>query len=348
MNSKTKKTPKKNIDPIISNSRVSNQSLILDPKNGYIMTRIIGQGTFGAVFEAQHSSGKVVAIKKVIQNPRFKNRELEILQQLNHPNCLYLEDFYYTKEGEQSDIYLHIVTSIFPMDLSYFIKMSTISSIPMIKAFSYQIFCSIAYLHSLNICHRDIKPRNVLVDPNSGYLQLCDFGSAKPMNSLDPSVSYIATRSYRAPELLYGSTFYGPPIDVWAAGCVIAEMILKNRPLFNGSSNEQMILIIAEIIGSPSEDDVIAMGGDINYKGTIIKRKKLKNIIKSENLNPLIDILEKIFVYSPQKRITALDCISHKCFNDLRKGKLEILPGKIFLPPADSTTNFGKKKTLIL
>jgi len=85
---------------------------------------------------------------------------------------------------------------------------------------------ALAYIHALGICHRDIKPQNLLIDPSNHQLKLCDFGSAKRVVKGEVNVSYICSRYYRAPELIFGATDYDPMIDVWSAGCVIAELLL--------------------------------------------------------------------------------------------------------------------------
>lgn len=91
------------------------------------------------------------------------------------------------------------------------------------------------YIHSLGICHRDIKPQNLLVDPQTHSLKVCDFGSAKRLVRGEINVSYICSRYYRAPELIFGATEYTNAIDVWSVGCVMAEMLL-GQPLFPGDS----------------------------------------------------------------------------------------------------------------
>lgn len=85
---------------------------------------------------------------------------------------------------------------------------------------------SCAYIHAVGICHRDIKPQNLLVDTTHHVLKLCDFGSAKRLVKGEPNVSYICSRYYRAPELIFGATEYTPAIDIWSSGCVAAEMLL--------------------------------------------------------------------------------------------------------------------------
>lgn len=90
----------------------------------------------------------------------------------------------------------------------FFNKMKTTMPILEIKIYTYQLFRSLAYIHSQGICHRDIKPQNLLLDPNTGVLKLCDFGSAKILVENEPNVSYICSRYYRAPELIFGATNY--------------------------------------------------------------------------------------------------------------------------------------------
>jgi serine/threonine protein kinase len=95
------------------------------------------------------------------------------------------------------------------------------------KLYMYQICRSLAYIHnSIGVCHRDIKPQNLLVNPHTHQLKLCDFGSAKVLVKGEPNISYICSRYYRAPELIFGATEYTTAIDVWSAGCVLAELLL--------------------------------------------------------------------------------------------------------------------------
>lgn len=110
------------------------------------------------------------------------------------------------------------------------------------------MFRSIMYIHGLNICHRDIKPHNYVLKSNR--ILLCDFGASKIMNQKQKSVSYIFSREYRAPELLFNFDNYDKSVDIWALGCVIAEMILR-KPLFKGSNNLDQLIKILKVLGSP-------------------------------------------------------------------------------------------------
>lgn len=114
----------------------------------------------------------------------------------------------------------------------------------LVKVYGFQMCRAIAYIHALGVCHRDIKPQNLLVDPASHVLKLCDFGSAKMLAPGESNIAYICSRYYRAPELIFGATEYTSAIDIWSVGCVLAELII-GRPLFAGESGvDQLVEII--------------------------------------------------------------------------------------------------------
>ena len=154
--------------------------------------------------------------------------------------------------------------------------MKTTMPILEVKLYIYQLFRSLAYIHSQGICHRDIKPQNLLLDPSSGVLKLCDFGSAKILVENEPNVSYICSRYYRAPELIFGATNYTTKIgkscespavflptdrnfgDVWSTGCVMAELML-GQPLFPGESGIDQLVEIIKVLGTPTRDQIRTM-----------------------------------------------------------------------------------------
>jgi glycogen synthase kinase 3 beta len=218
----------------------------------YTQCKIVGNGSFGVVFQTKLSpSGEDAAIKRVLQDKRFKvgdvvrvdytlsrdpnnfplqNRELQIMRIVRHPNIVELKAFYYSNgdrvrdldnlmgiqtalmAAQKDEVYLNLVLEFVPETVyrasRHFNKMKTTMPILEVKLYIYQLFRSLAYIHSQGICHRDIKPQNLLLDPASGILKLCDFGSAKILVENEPNVSYICSRYYRAPELIFGATNY--------------------------------------------------------------------------------------------------------------------------------------------
>lgn len=182
-------------------------------------------------------------------------------------------------------MYLNLVLEYVPETVyrasRYFNKLKTTMPMLEVKLYIYQLFRSLAYIHSQGICHRDIKPQNLLLDPNTGILKLCDFGSAKILIENEPNVSYICSRYYRAPELIFGATnyttkigtlLYSPlyshllyqpgvansSIDVWSTGCVMAELML-GQPLFPGESGIDQLVEIIKVLGTPTREQIRTM-----------------------------------------------------------------------------------------
>ena len=123
---------------------------------------------------------------------------------------------------QEEELYLHVVMDFIPETvyrvMKHYNRMKQPVPILLVKLYTYQMFRSLAYIHAKGICHRDIKPQNLLVDPSIHVLKLCDFGSAKKLVKGEPNVSYICSRYYRAPELIFGATDYTPSIDIWSTG----------------------------------------------------------------------------------------------------------------------------------
>ena len=314
-----------------SHSRINRVVTFLQPHPDYKSTKTIGIGTFGAVFLATASDGRQVAIKKVCLDPHFKNRELDLVEKLHHPNCLEYITHYKTREGKHKDLYLHLVTGYLPGSLSSFLSNQPFPPPIYVKTFGYQLFAALAYLHEHGVCHRDIKPSNVLVNPDTGELQICDFGSAKFLRPDEVSVSYIATRSYRAPELLLDCPNYTTAVDVWAAGCVLCEMFLSGRQLFYGANNNELMNCIAKTIGAPKQADIDTYTHKKKYAYLGPKPGNIADALPKWAPPEFVNLMEKIFVYAPASRATATDCMRHPFFADLFTGDVK-LPGDHRLP----------------
>ena len=289
----------------------------------YNADKVVGNGTFGVVYQATVAeTGETVAIKKVFQDKRYKNRELQIMKELRHPNVVGLRHAFYTTGDKPEELYLNVVMDFMPESLYRVIKHYTRMRQPMpallIKLYSYQILRSLGYIHAVGVCHRDIKPQNLLVDTARHTVKLCDFGSAKRLVRGEPNVSYICSRYYRAPELIFGATDYTPAIDVWSAGCVIAE-ILMGKPLFPGESAVDQLVEIIKVLGTPSKEQILQMNPNYTeFRFPEIRQQPWGKVFGSRTAKDLVDFIASILVYPPQLRPNAYQALLHPFFDQLR------------------------------
>ena len=311
--------------------KITENDLVFDKKD------IVGQGAFGEVFLAKiKKTGEKVAVKKVFQDRRYKNRELSIMQKLNHPNIVKLLSFYYTKanipKAKNDDVFLNCIMDYVPETLSILISKNkhngTKFPSSLLKIYSYQMLKSIGYLHSIGICHRDIKPQNILIDPLDYTLKICDFGCAKQLVKNEENISYICSRYYRPPELVLGATFYTCQVDVWSIGCVIAELIL-NRAIFPGKSAKEQLYEIIKILGTPTKEQISEMNPKVHItKLPNIPHKLWKDVFKDKTDDMLfIDLVDKLLVYEPEKRLTPYEALNHPFFDDMKKKDFKLPNG---------------------
>jgi glycogen synthase kinase 3 beta len=303
----------------------------------YTDTKVIGNGSFGVVYQAKLcETGEMVAIKKVLQDKRFKNRELQIMRRLEHCNIVKLMYFFYTSGEKKDEIYLNLVLEFIPETVYKVARQYAKGkqSIPglFIRLYMYQLFRSLAYIHSQGICHRDIKPQNLLLDPESGILKLCDFGSAKHLVRGEPNVSYICSRYYRAPELIFGATDYTTNIDVWSAGCVFAELML-GQPIFPGDSGVDQLVEIIKVLGTPTREQIKEMNPNYTeFKFPQIKAHPWQKVFRARTSPEAIDLVSRLLEYTPSARITPLQACAHTYFDELREPGTKLPSGRD-LPP---------------
>jgi glycogen synthase kinase 3 beta len=289
--------------------------------SNYAQIKLLGKGAFGVVYSAKSPTGEVVAIKKVLQDPKYKNRELDILKMLNHENCVRFIGSFKTAGKRPKDVYLNIIMEYMPATLhSYstqFRQLRQYPPIAFVKLFSFQLFTGLAYLHSLGITHRDLKPENVLLNEERGEVKICDFGSAKMLRPEEASTAYIASRYYRAPELILGCTYYTNAIDVWAAGCIVAELLTAGYPLFEGRSPTDQMSAIVRVLGPPSASDLALLPPNPIVGTMVSQGRTLAAALPNHTPIELRELLSSIFVYNPAKRPTARAILQHHCFEDL-------------------------------
>jgi glycogen synthase kinase 3 beta len=303
----------------------------------YTDTRVIGNGSFGVVYQAKLcETGELVAIKKVLQDKRFKNRELQIMRKLDHDNIVKLRYFFYSSGDKKDEVYLNLVLEFVPETVyrvarHYSKNKQTLAPL-LIKLYMYQLFRSLAYIHSVGICHRDIKPQNLLLDPDTGVLKLCDFGSAKQLIRGEPNVSYICSRYYRAPELIFGATDYTSQIDVWSAGCVMAELLL-GQPIFPGDSGVDQLVEIIKVLGTPSREQIREMNPNYQeFKFPQIKAHPWTKVFRPRTPAEAMDLVGQLLEYTPSRRLSPLDACVHQFFDELRQPNTRLPNGRP-LPP---------------
>ena len=309
----------------------SNSSIIVDDSKekdtiNYDAQRIVGHGSFGAVFLAKVvETGEIVAIKKVLQDKRFKNRELQLMRQIvkqPHPYIISLKHHFLSKGSKSDDVYLNLVLEYIPETIYSVAKKyhrnKELMPLVLIKLYMYQLSRALAHLHGMNICHRDIKPQNLLVDPYKNVLKLCDFGSAKALVPGELNVAYICSRYYRAPELIFGSSDYSTAIDIWSFGCVLAELLL-GTPIFPGTSGVDQLVEIIKVLGTPTKEELKNMNPNYQeFKFPQIRAHPWGSVFKTNTPAEAIDLVTKLLVYVPDRRSRAIEACAHNFFDDLR------------------------------
>jgi len=286
----------------------------------YAKLTYIGEGAYGMVVSALDStSGERVAIKKIspFEHQTFCQRtlrEIKILSRFKHENIINIQAIIRAPCVKQmKDIY--IVQCLMETDLYKLLKTQRLSN-DHICYFLYQILRGLKYIHSANVLHRDLKPSNLLLNTTCD-LKICDFGLARVS---DPEhdhtgflTEYVATRWYRAPEIMLNSKGYTKSIDIWSIGCILAEM-LNNRPLFPGKHYLDQLNLILAVVGSPSQEDLQCI---INEKARAYllslpqkPKKEWSWLYPNADIRAL-DLLDKMLTFNPHKRIGVEEALAH-------------------------------------
>ncbi|XP_072998805.1 shaggy-related protein kinase eta-like [Typha latifolia] len=290
----------------------------------YMAERVVGTGSFGIVFQAKClETGETVAIKKVLQDKRYKNRELQLMRTMDHPNVISLKHCFFSTTNKD-ELFLNLVMEYVPETvyrvMKHYSNVNQRMPLIYVKLYMYQIFMGLAYIHAvLGVSHRDVKPQNLLVDPLTHQVKLCDFGSAKVLVKGEPNISYICSRYYRAPELIFGATEYTTSIDIWSAGCVLAELLL-GQPLFPGESAVGQLVEIIKVLGTPTREEIRCMNPNYTeFRFPQIKAHPWHKIFHKRMPPEAIDLASRLLQYSPSLRCTALEACAHPFFDELRE-----------------------------
>ncbi|KAK4381176.1 Shaggy-related protein kinase theta [Sesamum angolense] len=246
---------------------------------------------------------------------RYKNRELQIMRLLSHPNVVQLKHYFYSTT-EKNEVYLNLVLEYVSETVyrasRHYSKVKQHMPVFYVQLYTYQICRGLNYMHRvIGVCHRDIKPQNLLVNPHTHQLKLCDLGSAKMLVPGEPNISYICSRYYRAPELIFGATEYTTAIDMWSVGCVLAELLL--------ASVDQLVEII-KVLGTPTREEIKCMNPSYSeFKFPQIKAHPWHKVFHNKMPPEAVDLVSRLLQYSPTLRYTALEACAHPFFDDLRE-----------------------------
>ncbi|KAL6498419.1 hypothetical protein OROHE_026687 [Orobanche hederae] len=279
----------------------------------------IGQGTYSSVYMARDlKTGKIMAMKKVRfvnmdpESVRFMAREICILRRLDHPNVMKLEALVTSRVSGS----LYLIFEYMEHDLSGLLALPRIKfTEPQIKCYMQQMLSGLEHCHSRGVLHRDIKGSNLLVD-DKGVLKIGDFGLAtsfKP-NQNQPLTSRVVTLWYRAPELLLGSTEYGPAIDLWSAGCILAELF-SGKPIMPGRTEVEQMHKIFKLCGSPSDEywRKAKLPHASSFKSQRSYKRRVADTFK-EFPSSALALLEILLAIDPEERGTASSALKSEFF----------------------------------
>ncbi|KAG8348334.1 Protein kinase domain [Trypanosoma vivax] len=401
---------------------------------------VIGCGSFGVVIRAKvRDTGKTVAIKRVLIDPRFQPRELVLLRDnlyssrrrrntltasmashrhccgdgrsdmgnsgdgtmtndeadlagsvggtthsstnaSRHPCIVELLD-YFCAAGTDRERYLYMVMDHLPLDVRrlqhrYVRELRQRMPLILVRIIMFQLARALTFLHHREICHRDVKPGNVLIDPETGVVKLCDFGSAKVMQPVsahgprEKNVAYICSRYYRAPELLFGSLYYHCSIDMWSFGCVLVELLCGDI-FFKGESTVDQMTEIIKVLGEPTEQELFAMNPQSatallstrgpafstssfsnhstpsndylqRYHALRIKSAQWQSILPPGTPQSAIALIGQLLRYTPKERLPAAEVLEHEFFDELFAEDARLpngapLPASMFHPSEDES-----------
>ncbi|EPE32732.1 Protein kinase-like (PK-like) [Glarea lozoyensis ATCC 20868] len=296
----------------------------------------LGEGTYATVFKGRNrQTGELVALKEIHLDseegtPSTAIREISLMKELKHENIVSLHDVIHTENK------LMLVFEHMDKDLKKYMDTQgdrgALNPVT-IKSFMHQLLLGIDFCHTNRVLHRDLKPQNLLIN-TKGQLKLADFGLARafgiPVNTFS---NEVVTLWYRAPDVLLGSRTYSTSIDIWSAGCIMAEMY-TGRPLFPGTTNEDQLVRIFRIMGTPSERTWPGISSYTEYKTNfqMYATQDLRVILPQ--IDPSgIDLLQRMLQLRPELRISAADALNHPWFNDvipqMRQQPPQQIPGQM-------------------
>ncbi|KAI0825211.1 kinase-like domain-containing protein [Trametes gibbosa] len=283
--------------------------------------RRTGEGTYATVYKGRsRTTNEIVALKEIHLDaeegtPSTAIREISLMKELKHVNIVRLYDVIHTETK------LVLIFEYCERDLKKYMDVhgerGALDPIT-VRSFMYQLLKGTAFCHENRVLHRDLKPQNLLIN-RKGELKLGDFGLARafgvPVNTFS---NEVVTLWYRAPDVLMGSRTYSTSIDVWSCGCIFAEMI-SGVPLFRGRDNQDQLLHIMRILGTPDDRTLRKIATEGQTEGQAQKQYPRYPKIPFSQVVPkaspqAVDLLERLLQFDPSKRISAAEALTHPYF----------------------------------
>ena len=285
----------------------------------YKIHETIGDGSFGVVFKASNiKTGDTVAIKKI--KKKFNSwdecmslRELKSLRKLKeHENIVKLKEVMKIKDE------VHFVFEFMEQNIFQLYSQMHDSGKPFtenhIRTIIYHVASGLAYMHKHGFFHRDLKPENLLV--SKGVTKIADFGLAREIRSRPPFTDYVATRWYRAPEIILKAPNYNSPVDIFALGCIMAELYLKT-PLFKGNTEVEQMYKICSVLGTPTSstwNEGLRLAAQIGFTFPQLPSANLATLIPNAS-DDAIQLMTEMLRFDPQKRPSAEKILQHPYFS---------------------------------
>ncbi|KAF8561624.1 hypothetical protein P879_04111 [Paragonimus westermani] len=311
----------------------------------YRELELIGHGAYGTVCSAHdkqlHGRVAIKRLTKAFLDQEYAKRtyrELRILAHVNHENILCLIDAFSPQSSLETFKDLYFVTPLMAADLGAVIRTQELTD-GHIRFLVYQIFRGLKYMHSAGLIHRDLKPVNIAVNEDC-ELKILDFGLAR--QSQDEMSGYIATRWYRAPEVMLKWRHYNELVDIWSVGCIMAELRLRH-PLFAGQTPIDQIRRIMSLLGKPDEECMSQITSD-GARSFIDQLPASKPADLHQYFSAFpddgIDLLKNLLHLNPDKRFTAAQALAHPYFQNYHD-EMDEPTAEPFDDPLDNRTDIS-------
>lgn len=294
------------------------------------MLTVVGEGAYGLVMKCRilGAPEAFVAVKEfkleegdsdADEVKKTMHREVQILRELQHPHVVQTIEHFLV--GEK----VFIVMEFIPKNLLEVLEEQGNKGMERnsIRQVISQVVSAIAFIHQQGMVYRDIKPENILIT-KQGTVKLCDFGFARHVDKEEMLTDYVATRWYRAPELLLGQPFsvngskiqcpYGKPVDMWSIGCLMGEL-LDGEPLFAGDSDIDQLYKIQQILGPLVEEHNDIFRKNPSNHGIVFNIKTpvlLENRYSGKANAQELDFMQGLLQMNPHKRLTSQACMNHE------------------------------------